>query len=67
MQYRGFVKTVRLIVLALILAISGNASAIIRSPFPSRPLPPFHGRYVFQGNDSSVSVPKTSKLISASR
>jgi hypothetical protein len=56
-----FVKTIRLSILVAILAVVGNASAVIRSPFPSRPSPPYQGRYIFLGNDSLTVAPKTVK------
>jgi len=43
------------------LSVIGNASAVIRSPFPSRPSPPYQGRYLFLGNDSLTVAPKTVK------
>jgi hypothetical protein len=36
----------------LVTAAAGNASAVIRSPFPSRPTPPDHGHWVMMGSDS---------------
>jgi hypothetical protein len=44
------------------LSIVGNASAVIRSPFPSRPSAPYQGRYVMIGNDSMMALPKPAKL-----
>jgi hypothetical protein len=68
LQYAHFVKMVRLescvtrrvSVLAAILVAgaAGNASAVIRSPFPSRPMPPYHGHYVMIGGDSITAWPK---------
>jgi hypothetical protein len=62
------VKTVRLksfasrrfCVLAAILVAgaAGNANAVIRSPFPSRPMPPYHGHYMMIGSDSITAWPK---------
>jgi hypothetical protein len=64
------VKTVRLIcdfiasrrvfvlVALLVTGAAGNASAVIRSPFPSRPIPPYHGHYMMIGNDSITAWPK---------
>jgi hypothetical protein len=51
------VKTVRFIVLAAMLAVAGDASAVIRSPFPSRPSPPYQGR-IFQIADSLTVTPR---------
>jgi hypothetical protein len=58
MQYRSIVKTVRLSVLVAMLGLVGNARAVIRSPFPSRPSPPYQARYVMIGNDSTMALPK---------
>jgi hypothetical protein len=58
MQYRYIVKAVSLSVLVAMLGLVGNASAVIRSPFPSRPSPPYQGRYVMIGNDSMKALPK---------
>jgi hypothetical protein len=55
------VKTIRLSVLVAMLSVIGNAGAVIRSPFPSRPSPPYQGRYLFLGNDSLTVAPKTVK------
>jgi len=44
-----------------------SASAVIRSPFPSRPSPPYQGRYIFLGNDSLTVAPKTVKPTVPSR
>jgi hypothetical protein len=62
------VKTVRLesfatrrvsaLVAILIAGAAGNASAVIRSPFPSRPMPPYHSNYVMIGGDSITAWPK---------
>jgi len=43
------------------LGVVGNAGAVIRSPFPSRPSPPYEGRYIFLGHDSLTVAPKTVK------
>jgi hypothetical protein len=68
LQYGHLVKMVRLpsfatrrvSVLAAILVAgaAGNASAVIRSPFPSRPMPPYHGHYIMIGGDSITAWPK---------
>jgi hypothetical protein len=58
MQYRYIVKAVSLSLLVAMLGLVGNASAVIRSPFPSRPSPPYQGRYVMIGNDSMMALPK---------
>jgi hypothetical protein len=62
------VKTVRLesfaprrvsvLVAILVAGAAGNASAVIRSPFPSRPMPPYHSNYVMIGGDSITAWPK---------
>jgi len=44
-----------------------SASAVIRSPFPSRPSAPYQGRYIFLGNDSLTVAPKTVKPTVPSR
>jgi hypothetical protein len=68
LQYGYLVKIVRLqslvtrrvSVLAAILVAgaAGNASAVIRSPFPSRPMPPYQGHYIMIGGDSITAWPK---------
>jgi hypothetical protein len=68
LQYGHFVKMVRLQSLAtrrvsvlaaiLVAGAAGNASAVIRSPFPSRPMPPYHGHYIMIGGDSITAWPK---------
>jgi len=52
--------TRRVSVLAAILVAgaAGNASAVIRSPFPSRPMPPYHSHYIMIGGDSITAWPK---------
>src|SRR5205085_2336477 len=57
--YDNVVKRVRLessafrrfgVLLAILVAgAAGNANAVIRSPFPSRPMPPYHGHYMMIG------------------
>jgi hypothetical protein len=68
LQYGYLVKMVRLRSLAtrrvsvlaaiLVAGAAGNASAVIRSPFPSRPMPPYHGHYIMIGGDSITAWPK---------
>jgi hypothetical protein len=68
LQYGHLVKMVRLqslatrrlsVLAAILLAgAAGNASAVIRSPFPSRPMPPYHGHYIMIGGDSITAWPK---------
>jgi hypothetical protein len=68
LQYGHLVKMVRLQSLAtrrvsvlaaiLVAGAAGNASAVIRSPFPSRPMPPYHGHYIMIGGDSITAWPK---------
>jgi hypothetical protein len=68
LQYEHLVKMVRLQSLAtrrvsvlaaiLVAGAAGNASAVIRSPFPSRPMPPYHGHYIMIGGDSITAWPK---------
>jgi hypothetical protein len=68
LQYYNLVKRVRLkssairrfgVLLAILVAgAAGNASAVIRSPFPSRPMPPYHGHYITIGGDSITAWPK---------
>ena len=65
---RHLVKTVRLesfasryvgvLVAILVASAAGNASAVIRSPFPSRPTPPYHGHYIMIGGDSITALPE---------
>ena len=59
MQY--FVRTVRLVVLLGMMTVTGHAGAIIRSPFPSRPLPPYQGRYISIASDWLTFAPKAVK------
>jgi len=42
----------------LVAGAAGNASAVIRSPFPSRPMPPYHSHYIMIGGDSITAWPK---------
>jgi hypothetical protein len=68
LQYDNLVKRVRLessairrfgvLVAILVAGAAGNASAVIRSPFPSRPMPPYHGHYIMIGGDSITAWPK---------
>jgi len=68
LQYGHLVKMVRLQSLAtrrvsvlaaiLVAGAAGNASAVIRSPFPSRPMPPYHSHYITIGGDSITAWPK---------
>jgi len=37
-------------------AISSQAFAIIRSPFPAKPMPPYHGRFIVIGDDAIRQV-----------
>jgi hypothetical protein len=55
------VKAVCLSLLVAMLGAAGNANAVIRSPFPSRPIPPYQGSYIFTGHDSLTVAPKTVK------
>jgi hypothetical protein len=64
---RYFVRAVPLLVLAMMLAAASNASAVIRSPFPSRPSPPYQGHSLFVGSDALVIAPKPAKPTSSSR
>jgi hypothetical protein len=68
LQYGYLVKIVHLQSLAtrrvsvlaaiLVAGAAGNASAVIRSPFPSRPMPPYQGHYIMIGGDSITAWPK---------
>jgi hypothetical protein len=58
MQYRYIVKAVSLSVLVAMLGLVSNASAVIRSPFPSRPSPPYQGHYMMIGKDSMMTLAK---------
>jgi len=68
LQYGHLVKMVRLqslatrrvsvLVAILVAGAAGNASAVIRSPFPSRPMPPYHGHYITIGGNSITAWPK---------
>jgi hypothetical protein len=44
-------KTSALSVL-LSLAFIGQAFAIIRPPYPVKPMPPYHGRFIVIGDDA---------------
>jgi hypothetical protein len=44
-------KTLALGVL-LSLVLMGRAFAIIRPPFPVKPFPPYHGRFIVIGDDA---------------
>ena len=68
LQYGYLVKMVRLqslaprrvsvLVAILVVGAAGDASAVIRSPFPSRPMPPYQGHYIMIGGDSITAWPK---------
>lgn len=46
----------------LSLAFVGQGFAIIRPPYPMKPMPPFHGRFIFTGDDAkSQTVAKSPK------
>ena len=51
-------RRVSVLVAILVAGAAGNASAVIRSPFPSRPMPPYHGHYIMIGGDSITAWPK---------
>jgi hypothetical protein len=65
------VKTVRLmsltsrrvcvLVALLVACISGNAGAVIRSPFPVRPTAPYQGHYMMISSDSITASSQTVK------
>jgi len=58
-RLKSFVSR-RIFILVTILAAGAaiNASAVIRSPFPLRPIPPYQGHYMMIGNDSITAWPK---------
>jgi hypothetical protein len=68
LQYGHLVKMVRLpslatrrvsvLVAILVAGAAGNASAVIRSPFPSRPMPPYHSHYITIGGNSITAWPE---------
>jgi hypothetical protein len=49
---------VGVLVAILVAAAAGNASAVIRSPFPSRPTPPSQGHWVTISSNSIAAWPK---------
>jgi len=51
-------RRVHFLVAILVAGAAGNASAVIRSPFPLRPTPPYQGHYMMIGNDSITAGPK---------
>ena len=51
-------RCVGVLVAILVAGASRNAGAVIRSPFPSRPMPPYHGHYIMIGSDSITAWPK---------
>jgi hypothetical protein len=51
-------RRARVLVAILVAGAAGNANAVIRSPFPSRPMPPYHGNYIMIGSDSITALPK---------
>jgi len=55
-------QRVYLLAAILVAAAVGNANAVIRSPFPSRPTPPYQGHYMMIGNDSITAWPKAVTL-----
>jgi hypothetical protein len=48
-------KTLALGVL-LSLAFIGQAFAIIRPPYPVKPMPPYHGRFIVIGDDAKLQT-----------
>jgi hypothetical protein len=51
-------RRVCVLVTILVAGAAGNANAVIRSPFPSRPMPPYHGHYVMSSSDSIAASAK---------
>ncbi len=40
----------------LSLVLIGQAFAIIRPPYPVKPMPPYHGRFVVIGDDARLQT-----------
>lgn len=55
-----------MVVLA-VLAVAGNASAVVRSPYPARPSLPYQGRYALLGLDSVAVASKAVRPTVSSR
>lgn len=41
----------------LSLALGAQGFAIIRSPYPTKTLPPYHGRFIVVGDDARPQTP----------
>src|SRR5947207_11583865 len=51
-------RRVHFLVAILVAVAAGNAGAVIRSPFPSRPTPPYQGHWVTISSNSIAAWPK---------
>jgi hypothetical protein len=51
--------------LFLMLALSSHAFAIIRSPYPVKPAPPYRGQFIVIGDDSIVAPADSASGIKA--
>ena len=40
----------------LTLALGAQAFAIIRPPYPAKPMPPYHGRFIVIGDDAKTQA-----------
>ena len=54
-QRNSNMKTFALGVL-LSLALSPQGFAIIRPPYPAKPMPPYHGRFIVIGDDATTQA-----------
>jgi hypothetical protein len=52
-------KTSALVLLSL--AFAAQAFAIIRPPYPAKPMPPYHGSFIVIGDDAKAQTVKSPK------
>ena len=51
----------RFVLVLLSLAFGAQAFAIIRPPYPAKPMPPYHGHFIVIGDDAKWQAVKTPK------
>jgi len=50
-----------LVLVLLSLALAAQAFAIIRPPYPAKPMPPYHGQFIVIGEDAKSQVVEAPK------
>ena len=50
-----------LVLVMLSLALAAQAFAIIRPPYPAKPMPPYHGQFIVIGDDAKWQTVKSPK------